>query len=65
MVWLEERSRCDFFFIFFIIIMKSCDRQTSEALWEVTDMLVREMSGLGQSAAGPSCGPCKVLKKIK
>lgn len=39
---------------FFLIMMKSWDCQTSEALWEVTDMLVREMSGLGHSAPGTS-----------
>jgi len=38
----------------FLSWLKSWDRQTSEALWEVTDMLVFEMSGLGQSAAGSS-----------
>lgn len=39
--------------IFFLII-ESWDGQTSEALWEVADMLVCEMSGLGQSVAGSS-----------
>lgn len=38
----------------FFLIMKSWDCQTSEALWEVTDMLVRAMNALGNSAPGTS-----------
>ncbi len=45
------------------LIMKSWDCQTSEALWDVTDMLFHAMSTLGNSALETSWGPCKVLKK--
>lgn len=38
----------------FFLIMKSWDCQTTEALWEVTDMLVSAMNALGNSAPGTS-----------
>lgn len=38
----------------FFLIMKSWDCQTSEALWEVTDMLVSAMNALENSAPGTS-----------